>query len=90
MNKTQINTKLIENSSSVSNNLFCHENHFRIMNNNQNELIRARQQDKVLTSIKGKYTNLIRTSGINYTRLGHWNWIQIQNLARKITIITVY
>ena len=58
------------NNSSALISTFCYRNFFAVTNNNYNKLVRARQQQGVLTSIRGECTNLIRVLGINPTRLG--------------------
>jgi len=90
LNETQINLDLLHQSNTVVNNLFQDKDHFTIISYNKRELIGARQQGRVLTSIKGDYAKLITKAGSNSSGLGTWNWVKIQSEHRKILIMPAY
>ena len=65
LNKTQINNDLMQQSNSVSENLFQGNNHMVIMSYNKHEMIGTRQQGDTLTVIKGECVQYIIESGID-------------------------
>ena len=90
LNKMQINPEFVNNSVGVAENLFRHENYFTLISNNKKELIRLRQQCRVLIALCRESVKLITSSRTDDSGLGHWNWIRTQNPDRKITIISAY
>ena len=70
MNENQINTELVRNSLTISDNLFWGSDHITIMSNNIYELIRYHQQGGILIVIKRESVKLIRESGMDQSGLG--------------------
>ena len=86
----QINPDLLDASYNIPLSLFQSDLYIIKMDNNQNELISRRQQDRVLLVVRGDLCAIAKLLEGDPTGLGRWNSIDIYSDQCKIRFITTY